>query len=89
MPKLPTTGRISWKPYRCQECGTETERQTNHWGECYPWCDVCGTMTVHECMEPTPKGMGRPAPWKLTTLGEVATIIPGWNPNRKRGGHDE
>lgn len=74
---MKTTGKISWKPYRCR-CGAEKELQTNHWGECYVKCAVCYLESNGErfqgrwtCLEQPPEGVGLPAPWTEVTLEEV------------------
>ncbi len=80
---MPTTGKLSRKPYKCKECGHEKQIQTNHWGECYSLgnyntCPVCPPFkrpTVWICQEPLPENMGVPEPWKTVGLGQIATII--------------
>jgi len=72
---LKTTGSYSYKPYKCKECGQEKELGTNHWGECYPVCDVCGKQTVWECLDPLPEGYTKPDPWKFVKLGDIADIV--------------
>lgn len=72
---MKTTGKYSNKPYRCMQCGTEKLLGTNHWGECYPFCYVCQTTTVWECLEPIPDGYKKPEPWKLVKLGDVCEIV--------------
>jgi hypothetical protein len=69
-----TTGKLSHKPYQCAECGKERELQTNHWGECYPWCTVCEQPTTHKCLEEAPEGYGTPEPWKTVKLGDIADV---------------
>lgn len=76
----PVTGTHSCKKYRCQTCGHVVWFRTNHWGECYSKCRVCGWKhpmqagQVHVCQEPVPEDMGTPMPWKMVPLGEVADI---------------
>jgi len=70
-----TTGKYSYKLYRCTTCGLEKELGTNHWGECYPACSICRKQTVWECLEPLPEGYTRPDPWKFVKLGDVADIL--------------
>ncbi len=71
---LKTTGKYCVKPYKCQGCGTVKQIGTNHWGECYPFCQKCRTSTVWECQEPVPEGYKKPAPWKLVKLGDITEI---------------
>lgn len=67
---------LSWKTYRCKECGHKTEQQTNHFGETYSWfnsnaCPSCPPFkrpTTWVCAEKVPKGMTRPAKWKKATV---------------------
>ena len=77
MTGLPTTGKYSMKPYRCQ-CGAEREIGTNHWGECYSDCNVCRIESVGKtfqgrwtCLEEPPEGYALPAPWTTVSLGEL------------------
>ena len=72
---MKTTGKYSVKPYECTECGNEIETGTNHWGECYPFCKVCGKHTPHMCTEEVPEGYGTPEPWKMVKLEDVCEII--------------
>ncbi len=73
---VPVTGKYTCKTYRCTGCGTEKQIGTNHWGQCYPYCGKCNTITVWECLEPVPDGYGVPEPWKLVSLGDVCEITP-------------
>ena len=66
-----TTGKYSRKAYQCKECGQEKEIGTNHWGECYPVCDICEKQTVWECLDPMPKGYEKPQLWEWVTLGDL------------------
>ena len=68
------TGKYSQKPYRCTQCGRQEMVGTNHWGEIYPWCQHCNTITVWECLEPMPEGFTKPAPWRICKLGDVCTV---------------
>ena len=68
MASQPTTGPISRKPYECTGCTNEVELSTNHWGECYPWCDVCRKFTAHKCNEPAPEGFGVPERWRFADV---------------------
>lgn len=70
-----TIGKYSKKPYECTECGQEKEIGTNHWGECYPVCDVCKKQTVWKCLEPLPSGYKKPEPWKWYKLKDLVKII--------------
>ena len=72
---MKATGKYSLKPYKCTGCSQEKEIGTNHWGECYPYCNICNKQTVWECLEEVPEGYTKPKPWKWTTLGEVAEIL--------------
>ncbi len=75
---LQTTGAITAKRYKCVDCGHEHTASTNHYGEIYIRCTKCswkpGQGMRHECLEPLPEGWGRPEPWKLVKLGDVAEI---------------
>ena len=46
-------GPVSWKLYRCTNCGDEKEIQTNHFGPCYPPCRNCEPIGPKhwECIE--------------------------------------
>jgi len=70
--KLPCTGKISVKVYKCTRCGKEQNQATNHWGHTYGTC-TCGHHEW-ECQEPVPEGMGVPEKWRLCRLGDVADI---------------
>lgn len=71
---MKVTGRYSVKPYRCTTCGREEQHGTNHWGDIYPHCRHCGTITVFECLEPVPEGYGVPEKWKICRLGDLVDI---------------
>lgn len=76
---LPTTGKITTKPYRCTHCENVSQESTNHYGKIYSRCTACswkrpGQATVKECLEPVPEGMGVPADWKIVRLGDIAEI---------------
>jgi hypothetical protein len=68
--KKPTTGKVSYKKYRCTKCGFVSEQQTNHWGHIYPCCEKCCNCE-HECLELVPEGYDVPERWKLVTIGEI------------------
>ena len=78
--KKPTTGKYSYKPYRCTRCGKEESHGTNHWGQIYCRCSGCSwknpmdPTAVFECLEPVPKGYGIPAPWKKVKLSDLVEI---------------
>lgn len=79
---LPTTGKISSKPYKCTHCGDVAQTSTNHWGEIYSACKNCSwkrplEATVKVCLEPVPPGFRTPTPWKIVTLGEICDISDG------------
>ncbi len=77
----PTCGKVSFKLYRCTNCGHESKHSTNHWGDIYPPCTNCSwkqpleTIALHECLEPCPPEYDLPPKWKLVKLGAVAQII--------------
>jgi hypothetical protein len=76
---MKTTGKYSIKPYRCRNCGNESNIGTNHWGEVYSRCNNCAWYTpykapVHECLVPPPDGVGIPPPWRIVALSEIAEI---------------
>ena len=71
---LPTTGPYKIKPYRCRDCGVEREIGTNHWGDCYPFCNLCGHITSWECLEEIPIGFAKPVPWQRVRLGDIADV---------------
>jgi DNA-directed RNA polymerase subunit RPC12/RpoP len=78
---MKTIEKCCTKNYRCTECGHESKQDTNHYGEIYIRCSNCSwkspmsPMQVHECLDPLPEGMGRPEPWKIVRLGDVAEIV--------------
>jgi hypothetical protein len=74
--KKPVTGKYSIKPYRCTQCGNESEIGTNHWGFVYSRCRICGN-TEHECLELVPEGYGIPEKWKKVKLGDLVEIRRG------------
>lgn len=43
--------KVERKLYRCEDCGTEKMIETNHFHECYPWCDTCRNTPVWKCRE--------------------------------------
>jgi len=75
MPQV--TGKVSWKTYKCSECGHESSHSTNHYGEIYCRCSGCSWKSpmsptkVLVCQEPLPAGWAKPTPWKLVKLGDV------------------
>lgn len=83
--RLPTTGPVSVKLYRCTRCGREEKHSTNHWGDIYPRCEGCSwknpmdPSVVMECLEPMPNGYAKPEPWQKVRLGDVAKIVHGAN----------
>lgn len=94
-PDLPTTGKVSWKQYKCTQpdCGHEYSTSTNHYGDIYSKCPKCywkGTSRVHRsvCLEPVPVGMGVPAAWTSaksaprTDRRNPHDGEPGWYPYR-------
>lgn len=83
---MPTTGLYSHKRYQCTGCKTIEVIGTNHWGECYPYCEKCRSTTVWKCLEPLPKGMAKPAPWKMVKLGDVAKVTTPAKKGGRRGG---
>jgi hypothetical protein len=70
------TGKISYKNYKCTECGYESKHQTNHYGEIYPGCPKCARPGPkrHVCLDPIPAGWDVPTPWKLVSLRDICTI---------------
>jgi len=72
----PTIGPMSYKKYKCRECGHETQHQTNHWGPTYSWgrVDVCPHCppykrpTTWDCMETPPDGFARAEEWKTAQV---------------------
>lgn len=36
--------RVTYRPYKCTNCGHEQEIQTNHTGECMDYCKGCSWM---------------------------------------------
>ena len=70
--------KISYKAYRCLECGHEESHQTNHYGKIYNIkCKGCGWKKpmqlgqTFECIEDVPEGGWIPPEWKSVTLGEI------------------
>ena len=82
MPK-PTTGKYSYKKYRCTRCGREEIHGTNHWGQTYSSCSGCSwknpmePIVTWECLEPCPETHDKPEPWKIVKLGDIAEIVQG------------
>jgi len=83
--KKPTTSRMSWKKYKCRECGHETTHSTNHYGATYslgnyhacPICPPWKRPTTWDCCEPCPDNMEKPEEWKTVKLGDICTIQKG------------
>jgi len=59
---------MSLKPYQCEECGNETEEDTNHYGEFYPFCKVCQKQTVYKFTGELPKDAWIPEKWNKSTI---------------------
>lgn len=77
---MKTTGKLTYKVYRCTHCGDESSECTNHYGEIYSSCKSCSwkrpmQATIKVCEEPVPEGMGVPEPWKIVKLRDVTEII--------------
>lgn len=53
---------VSIKTYECTNCGHETEELTNHFGEIYTLCKVCGNNR-HKYTGEIPEGGWVPPPW--------------------------
>jgi hypothetical protein len=78
---MKSTGKISSKRYACQECGHETEKSTNHFGQTYSWgsvsaCPICPPFkrpTTWVCLERLPKDWTRPANWGKATI-QIAVV---------------
>lgn len=62
---------ISKKPYMCTECAHEKEIETNHYGECYPYCDVCEKTTVWVYTGEVPEGGWIPPKWHNFTPDDL------------------
>ena len=45
------TYKASEKLYRCVSCKTEKMLVTNHFHECYPYCNRCSGQTTWVCRE--------------------------------------
>ena len=71
---LKVTGKISKKEYECTGCGLLKIRETNHFGEVYPYCDFCNEITVWKCNEEIPEGWETPESWKIAKLGDICEI---------------
>lgn len=70
----PKTGKYSIKKYQCIDCKTIENIGTNHWGECYPFCETCRSPTVWQCLDPIPKGYGIPEPWRIMKLADLLNL---------------
>lgn len=79
----PTTGKISYKKYRCPRCGRIEGHSTNHWGEFYDRCNGCSwknpmdPTVAWECLEECPEGFDKPEPWKKVKLKDIMDIQRG------------
>jgi len=66
----PTTGKYSYKKYRCTRCGLIKSFGTNHWGSVYPRCPGCSwknpldPYSVWICLEKRPRVYDLPSPWE-------------------------
>lgn len=82
-----TTGKVTYKLYRCAHCETEHKVSTNHFGEVYSRCPNPNCVSRrpvvnathkpprHVCLEPLPEGWDRPTPWKIVRLGDIADVV--------------
>jgi len=66
--------RMSYKNYECSECGATKSKQTNHFGEIYPYCSYCRKQTVWKMTDSVPEGAWIPEPWKMVRLGDICEI---------------
>ena len=71
---MKTTGKYSYKMYKCNKCGYKHSIGTNHWGEVYSLCPKC-KHNVQTCLEQPPEGIGIPEPWKMVKLSDICEII--------------
>jgi hypothetical protein len=70
------TQLMSYKPYKCKECGYEKEIQTNHFGECYSWgnSNTCPSCAPYKRPNTwvfngeLPEGVVLPTPWKKVEI---------------------
>ena len=68
--KLPTTGKISLKQFRCESCEKQFQTETNHWGSIYA-TPCCGYGKIGACLEPCPAGYTYPEKWTMVSLGDI------------------
>jgi len=66
--------KVSCKTYECLRCGNKVKKQTNHFGEIYPFCFYCQSQVPHKCLDPIPKDMKVPKPWKMAKIGDICGI---------------
>jgi recombinational DNA repair protein RecR len=67
---------MSYKAYKCKECGYEKEIDTNHYGECYSWgnyntCPSCPPYkrpNTWVCIVVVPKDGWVPEPWSKVEI---------------------
>jgi len=79
----PTTGKMSYKRYKCKCCGYEKKIQTNHWGECYSFCNdnICpkcppfARPNTWICQEIPPEGVGITESWSQFTPDDVENAM--------------
>lgn len=46
---------LTWKNYKCEDCGTSSPHLTNHYGGIFPFCPVCECHTDQICLEKAPE----------------------------------
>jgi len=73
---MKTTGKVSWKQYKCTRCNHIHSVQTNHCGDTYGRCPNCSWKyplepNKHVCIEPLSDSFKRPEPWKIATIEVV------------------
>ncbi len=72
----PTTRAVTWKQYRCVNCGHDHSVLTNHYGEIYLQCPECRHNPRHHvCLEPCPDNMDKPVRRAQVKLGDVVEIV--------------
>jgi len=67
--------KMSFKNYECTKCGLTKRTETNHFGEIYPSCYICNTITVWILTDAVPEGAWIPKPWKIERLGDICQIV--------------